>query len=119
MNSPLRSLFQFNKKRVSLDNKREDVYVVRIGRVSDHAPPTINDQLKMDCSPPRINSLLIQQQAFHRVTELCIAHVHVDLFVDDEMPVDETAIMLTTTPLAEKSTPIKSVEDASKMGGDI
>jgi len=39
-------------------------------------------QLKMDRLPPRINSLRLQQTKFWRDTELAIAHVHVDLFVD-------------------------------------
>ena len=94
VNSSLSSPFQCDKKKVSLNNKRGDVYVVRIGWVCDHSPPNINNQLKMDRSPPRINFLRIQQQAFCRETELAIARTCVDLFVEDTpapTPMDTTA----------------------------
>jgi len=72
------------------DGKRQHVYVIRIGgRYA--GPPTLSfeRQTKMDRLPPRINSLRHQQQKFRRDTELAIAHMHVDLFVDgaeDSLP---------------------------------
>ncbi len=65
-------------------------------------------------SPPQINSLWIQQQAFSQATELMIAHLHVDLFVE-EMPMEKTET--TPTPVAAKITLIK-LQYATKMGGD-
>ena len=84
--------FQFDRKWIALDDKRRAFYVIRIGRGGDLSPVKFESQLKMDRLPPRINSLRLQQQKFRRDTELAIAHVHVDLFVDgaeDSLP--ETA----------------------------
>ena len=53
----------------------------------------------MDRLPPQINSLILQQQKFRRDTELAIAHMHVDLFVDgveDSLP--ETAPSKSLAP---------------------
>jgi hypothetical protein len=76
------SAFQFYKKRVVMNNTRDVVHVVRIGRVGDQLPCDFKIQLKMDRLPPRINSLRIQQQKIRRETELAVARVHVDLFVE-------------------------------------
>ena len=84
--------FQFNRKWIALDNKRRAFYVIQIGQGGDLSPVKFESQLKMDRLPPRINSLRLQQQKFRRDTELAIAHVHIDLFVDgakDSLP--ETA----------------------------
>ncbi len=71
MNSWLdHSAFQFDRKKVSINNNREHVYVVRIGRVGDQSPKNLNSQLKMDHRPPKINSLRIQQQQFRQETDL-------------------------------------------------
>ena len=83
VNSSLSSPFQFDKKRVSLNNTRGDVYVVRIGWVGEHSLPNINIQLIQDRHPPRINSLRIHKQSFRRATELAIARTRVDLFVEE------------------------------------
>ena len=53
----------------------------------------------MDRLPPQINSLRLQQQKFRRDTELAIAHVHVDLFVDGaEKSLPETAPSKSLAP---------------------
>ena len=44
VNSSLSSPFQLDKKKVSLKDKRGNVYVVRIGRIGGNSPPNINDQ---------------------------------------------------------------------------
>ena len=87
VNSSLSSPFQFDKKRVSHNNTRGDVYVVWIGWVGEHSPPNINinNQLIQDSHPPRINSLRIHQQSFRRATELAIARTRVDLFVEETL----------------------------------
>ena len=85
--------FEVDQKRMVFDGKRQHVYVIRIsGRYA--GPPTLSfeRQTKMDRLPPPINSLRLQQHKFRRDTELAIAHVHTDLFVDgveDSLP--ETA----------------------------
>ena len=81
--------FHFDKKQIALDDKRRNFYVIRIGQEGDLSSLKFESQLQMDCLPPRINSLGLQQQKFCRDTELAIAHVHVDLFVggtEDSLP---------------------------------
>ncbi len=53
----------------------------------------------MDHLPPQINSLGLQKQKFQQDTELAIAHVHVDLFVDGaEKSLPETAPSKSLAP---------------------
>jgi len=81
--------FQFDRKWIALEDKRRSFHVIRIGRGGDLSPVKFESQPKMDRLPPRINSLRLQQQKFRRDTELAIAHVHIDLFVDgaeDSLP---------------------------------
>jgi len=47
-----RHAFQFDKKRIALDGKRRDFYVIRIGREGDLSPLKFESQLKMDRLPP-------------------------------------------------------------------
>ncbi len=92
-------VFQFNNKRIALVDKRRDFYVIQIGREGDLSPLKFESQLQMDCLPPRINSFRLQQQKFHRDTELAIAHMYVDLFVggaEDSLP--ETAPSKSLAP---------------------
>ena len=94
-----RHAFQFDKKRIALDGKRRDFYVIRIGREGDLSPLKFESQLKMDRLPPRIKSLRIKQQKFRQDTEMAIAEVHVDLFVggtEDSFP--ETAPSKSLAP---------------------
>jgi hypothetical protein len=58
------SAFQFNKKKDTINNTQENVFVVQIGRVGDQSPCNFNNQLKNDHLPPQINLLGIQQQNF-------------------------------------------------------
>ena len=92
-------VFQFNNKRIALVDKRRDFYVIQIGREGDLSPLKFESQLQMDRLPPRINSFRLQQQKFHRDTELAIAHMYVDLFVggtEDSLP--ETALSKSLAP---------------------
>jgi hypothetical protein len=73
--------FQFDRKQITLDGKWQNLNVIRIGRTSDMSPRNFD---KLDCFPPQINSLRLQQQKPCRDTELAIVHVHVDLFVGAE-----------------------------------
>ena len=50
-----RRAFQFDKKRIVLDGKRQDFYVVQIGRSSDLLPRKFESQNKMNHLSPRIN----------------------------------------------------------------
>jgi hypothetical protein len=97
---PDHSAFLFNKKRVLIDNKQEDVYVVWIRRVDDQSPCNINNQLKMDHLPPQINSLRIQQQKFRQEIELAVACVHVDLFIESAEDKQLNKLPDVLTPLA-------------------
>ena len=91
--------FQFDKKRIALGDKRRDFYVIRIGQEGDLSSLKFESQLQMDCLPPRINSLGLQQQKFCRDTVLAIAHVHVELFVGGaEDSLSETAPSKSLAP---------------------
>ena len=50
--------------KMTVEGKRQRFHVIRIGRVSDHSSPNINNQFIHDRPPPRINSLGIHQQSF-------------------------------------------------------
>ena len=91
--------FQFDIKEIPLDGKRNNCFVIQIGRVDDLLPLKFERQLQTDRPPPRINSLRLQQQRFHWDTELAIAHVHVDLFVGGaEDSLSETAPSKSLVP---------------------
>jgi hypothetical protein len=113
--------FEVDQKRMVFDGKRQHVYVIRIGgRYA--GPPTLSfeRQTKMDRLPPRINSLRLQQQKFRRDTELAIAHVHVDLFVDGaEDSLLETAPSKSLAPqmgLSDADATTKIVGDEIGVG---
>jgi hypothetical protein len=55
----------------------------------------------MDHHPPQVNSPWIQQQDFCWATKLMIAHVHVDLFVE-EKPMESTATIPTVAAMVTK-----------------
>jgi hypothetical protein len=63
-----RRAFQFDRKRVALDGKGQNLNVIQIERISDMLPRNFESQNKLDCFPPRINSLRLQQQKFRRDT---------------------------------------------------
>jgi hypothetical protein len=79
-----RHAFQFDRKRIALDGKRQNLNVIQIGWISDMSPWNFESQNKLDRFPPQMNSLRLQQQKIHQDTELAIAQVHVDLFVGAE-----------------------------------
>jgi hypothetical protein len=63
-------------------------------------PRNFESQNKLDCFPPQINSLRLQQQKFRQDTDLAIAHVHVDLFVGAEKDsLSESASSKSLAPL--------------------
>jgi hypothetical protein len=76
-----RRAFQFDRKRIALEGKQQNLNVNQIGRISDMSTRNFESQNKLHHFLPQINSLRLQQQKFRRDTELAIAHIHVDLFV--------------------------------------
>jgi hypothetical protein len=44
--------FQFDRKRIALDGKRRDFFVIRIGREGDLSPLKFESQVKMNHLPP-------------------------------------------------------------------
>ena len=96
--SPDPPSFEFERKKIQINNQIEITYVVRIGRRIDRSPLKFEKQLKMNRNPPRMNSLRIQQQAFGRATDLAIANVHVKLHQQKENK-DGMAPMSTEAPV--------------------
>ncbi len=60
-----RHAFQFDRKRIALDGKRQNLNVIGTGRISDMSPRNFELQNKLDHFPPRINSFRLQQPKFH------------------------------------------------------
>jgi hypothetical protein len=110
-----RRAFQFDRKRIALDGKGQNLNVIQIGWSSDMSPRNFESQNKLDTFPPRINSLRLQKQKLLQDTELAIVHVHVDLFVGAEE--DSVSESVSSKSLAPRMG-LLDTDAATKIVGD-
>lgn len=110
--SPDPSSFEFERKKIQLNNQTQATYVVRIGRQNDRSPLKFEKQLKANQNPPRMNSLRIQQQAFGRATDLAIASVRVRMQLWQQKKDEKKGVMAlptTEAPAQAPSSPAKEI----------
>jgi hypothetical protein len=113
--SPHPPSFEFEQKKIRINNQSEITYVVRIGCLIGRLPLKFEKQLKMNRNPPRMNSLRIQQQAFGWATDLAIANLRANV---NRAPVQApSAKEIVRT--AEEPTPMKQIpaRDMKQIGG--
>jgi hypothetical protein len=110
-----RRAFQFDRKRIALDGKRQNLNIIQIGWISDMSPRNFESQNKLDPFPSQINSLRLQQQNIRQDTELAIANVHIDLFVGaEEDSLSESASSKSLAPRMG----LPEADVATKIVGD-
>jgi hypothetical protein len=107
-------LFKFDKIKINLDGKRQECYVIQIGRKSIDAnhlsPQKFFDRVDNDgefiTRPPRLTEFCLHQQKFWRDTEQIIVRtqIEMDMCEEDTAPGSPAPLATGTVPSIAPST---------------